>query len=246
MRLVTEITADLPPEVKKVLDFPEAQAAGANVEQVAEKVKEAFQKAKERQATIAKYKIELHFGRKRSSTPSVANAGCILIWESGRRLHGGGDEKMYWCGYKDCGKPMSSDNFGYMHTVCPTCKRELFLDPEGKKEHVDYLKNAHQPLNNIERLPFVVGERLFRLSNEKVADLLVKTYHELGDCADIYVKYHPLDVRYDPVHASVDAADKLTNVRIRRVPLIYTWKNVLHDTLAGADLHQRFVAMLRA
>ena len=68
----------------------------------------------------AKYEIELIFSRHRSTLAHKPSPVMLIIWESGRRFHGGGDQKMYWCGYKDCGKPISSDNFAYMHVVCPT------------------------------------------------------------------------------------------------------------------------------
>jgi len=59
---------------------------------------EAFSKEmKER----AKHKIEIHFGQDRSGLSHKLCSGALLIWESGKRMHGGGDEKMYWCGYDE-------------------------------------------------------------------------------------------------------------------------------------------------
>ena len=71
----------------------------------------------------AKYKIELHFGRDRSISALKPSLGLITMWESGRRLHGGGDDKMYWCGYQDCGKPVRSSAMAQYHLVCPSCQR---------------------------------------------------------------------------------------------------------------------------
>jgi len=243
--------SELSAEVIRELDqshlaFPGASRDGVNVEQIVKKTKEDIAKAKAEQEALAKYKIELHFDRKRSSSGMALNAGCLLIWESGKFFHGGGDNKMYWCGYKDCGKPMSSDNFAYMHVVCPTCHKEQFLDPDSKVKHIEYLQKQNQPMNDIDRLPFVVGERLFRLSNDHIADLLVKTFRELESNCDIYLKFHPLDIRYDPAAAAVNLSDQLSKIRLKRQPLIYPLKRIIMDTNAGADLKGRFLAMLRA
>ena len=207
---------------------------------------EDMEKAKVEADLKAKYKIEIHFGKDRSSRGMKPTAGALLIWESGRRIHGGGDEKMYWCGYQDCGKPLSSDNFAYMHAICPKCHREMFLDPEAKKRHMEVLREENQPSSGIEDLPQVVGERFFKLTPGKIADLLVTTFNELERNADVYLKYHALDMRYDPKHETVKDLDNLDLARMRRVPLIYTLKRIIADTSAGADLRTRFLAMITA
>jgi hypothetical protein len=207
---------------------------------------EDLEKAKAEQALKAKYKIELHFGKNRSTSGMKPTAGALLIWESGRRLHGGGDEKMYWCGYPDCGKPMSTDNFAYMHAICPKCKREMFLDPEARQKHIDSLVAENRRSDGLESLPSVVGERFFKLAPTRIADLLVSTFNDLDRNADVYLKYHPLDMRYDPKHETSKDLDNLDLARLRREPLIYTLKRIIADTSAGADLHARFLAMITA
>jgi|GEM_PF-1686045 len=195
----------------------------------------------------AKYKIEIMFGKDRSISALKPSTGIITIWESGRRFHGGGDQKMYWCGYDDCKKPIMESNFAHFHTVCPSCSREQFLDPGSKKKHIDYLQKENRPTKEMSMMPCIVGERLFKLPPQKIADLLEKLWWELGGSADIYLKYHPTDIRYDMKHESTKTIDLLNKAREeRRTPTIYPLKNIIKDTSAGASLNKRFFALVTA
>ena len=192
----------------------------------------------------AKYKIEIHFGKDRSTHGLCP--GAVLIWESGRRLHGGGDEKMYWCGYPDCKKPMSTDNFAYMHVVCPVCQREQFLDPYSKAAHIKQMKKDRKSPEDIARLPMVVGELFFKLPPPKIADLLASVFNDLQRNADIYLKFHPLDIRYAGKIETTSDINRLELGRIKRDPLIYPLKRIVQDLVAGADLQARILAMITA
>jgi len=203
-----------------------------------------LQAVKDEQALKAKYKIEVIFSRHRSSLAYKPSPCMILIWESGKRFHGGGDQKMYWCGYNDCGKPMSSDNFAYMHVVCPHCQKELFLDPDAKKSHVDAVHQQRGDTSKFKNMPLVVGERMANLTPPKLAELLEKLWHQLDGDADIYLKYSPYEIRYDPKEESTKTMDNLDKVRIQRQPLIYTLKNILKDIGTGAGLRNRIQAMI--
>lgn len=193
----------------------------------------------------AKYKIEVIFSRHRSTRLEKHSPLMLLIWESGKKYHGGGDQKMYWCGYSNCGKPFSSDHFAYMHVVCPNCNREMFLDPDGKNEHIRQAMRQGHDVSGLKRMPIVVGEKLARLTPPKLAELLEKTWRQLGGDADVYLKYSPYEIRYDPREEKGDKlSEKLDRVRVQRKPLIYTLKNIMKDLHAGADLRKRFLAMI--
>lgn len=194
----------------------------------------------------AKYKIEIHFGKDRSSLLHKLSTGALLMWESGKRMHGGGDEKMYWCGYDDCGKPLLAEHFGFMHVVCRVCQKESFLDPITKKQHVVYLRREGKDTRSVGRLPCIAGEKFFKLSPSKIADLLVKTFEDLHRDADIYMKFHPLDMRYVGLHESVEDLKRLELARQRREPVIYPLRRIIQDISTGADLHGRFLAMITA
>jgi hypothetical protein len=199
---------------------------------------------KDGKLSTADYRIELMFSKHRSSLPNKPSPFAMLIWESGKRLHGGGDQKMYWCGYDDCHKPISCDNFGFYHVVCPACHRELFLDKNSKRDHIKSLKKDNQPLMDIDKIPLVVGEMFYNMTPPNIADLLVKTWYALGSNADVYFKWSPLEVRYDAKFETTKTIDNLNNVRVKREPAIYTLKRILDDVNAGADLRGRFLAFL--
>jgi hypothetical protein len=194
----------------------------------------------------AKYKIEVIFSKHRSPALHKPSPLMLLIWESGKRLHGGGDQKMYWCGYNDCGKPISSDHFAYMHVVCPHCQREMFLDPDSKKAHVESLRRENRRSEGLERLPYVVGEKMANITPPDLAGLLVHTWHQLEGKADVYLKYSPHEIRYDKIHETSKDIDRLDKVRIQRQPLIYTLAAIRKDLAAGADLKKRFLGMITA
>lgn len=192
----------------------------------------------------ARYKIEVMFSRHRSSLSHVPSPLMLLIWESGKKLHGGGDQKMYWCGYEDCGKPFSSDNFGFAHVVCPHCKKEQFLDRDTQRKHIDYVKEEGKDCSTLAKMPVVVGEKLARLTPPKLAELLEKTFYSLNGDADIYLKYSPFEIRYNAKFEKTSDIDNLDKVRVQRTPLIYPLKNIIKDMVAGADLKKRFLGMI--
>ena len=208
------------------------------------KLEVKFKEAQDLSDAKAKFKIELVFSRHRSSLPHKPSPFCMVIWESGKRFHGGGDQKMYWCGYEDCRKPMSSDNFAYMHVVCPYCKREQFLGPDSRKPHYDALRKEGRRTDDLARLPDVIGEMFFNMTPPATADLLVRTWYSLGASADVYLKWSPFELHYDPLHETTKTRDQLERVRVSREPAIYHLKNIIADLGSGTSLKSRFLALL--
>lgn len=194
----------------------------------------------------AKYKLEVHFGPDRSSLHHKLMAALVTIWESGKRLHGGGDEKMYWCGYEDCGLPFSTDNFAYMHAVCPACQRELLLDPYSRQEQIEYLHREGKSSTELEKMPIVVGEKLMKQTPPAIARFLAKAWQDLECHADIYLKFHPKDITIDKTHMDHRVHDKVELARTKREPLIYPLSRILKDTLAGGNLESHILAMITA
>ena len=203
-----------------------------------------LEKKAEESKEKARYKIEVMFSKHRSTLAHKPSPCMLLIWESGKRFHGGGDQKMYWCGYKDCDRPLSSDNFAYMHVVCPHCNRELWLDPESRDNHIKAARKQGADVAGLMRMPFVVGERLANLTPPKLAELIEVTWRKLNGDADVYLKYSPYEIRYDVLHETSRDIDNLDKVRVQRQPVIYTLKNIMKDISAGADIRKRFLAMI--
>ena len=167
----------------------------------------------------AKYKIEVTFVKNRSLTK--LNAVGILIWESGKRFHGGGDEMMFWCkdnrkGHDEgCWSPIPGDNIKAGIAYCPSCKRTV---------NAELLTNM----------------RIGNVYMDSLAKEITRLFHQLQDNADIFLKFHRTDVRYLAMEQEKgpDVAKRLKGMAI------YPLKNILKDTAAGADLTKRFKAFI--
>ena len=190
-----------------------------------EKKREAFDKLLEENKK-AKYKIEVMFRHSRRSTGLID--GILSIWESGTKLSGEGDAKVYFCPSKTLRKgtceailPDVSNGFG--HLVCPNCGMR-WKDDE------------------------VFGEVFFKLPYEKWAEVLVTYYARTGHNSDIYLKYPKHDVR---VIASKEQEKQLggeqyAKLRSEKVLYIYRLDRIIKDTSSGSTLYDRFKALLTA
>lgn len=170
-------------------------------------------------AVRAKFKIEITFGADR--TTMGPNTVQMKIWESGKRLNGGGDDQAFWCLNKDgtqgCGKIFTSEHVKNGIGFCPHCKMGV---------------NASM----------LVDGRVGLFSTKTLAAVLEQTFRELQSDADIYVKYHKYDARFiammkDKGH---ETAKRLKGMHI------YPLKNILKDTAHGASISKRFFAFLTA
>jgi hypothetical protein len=173
---------------------------------------------------IAKYKIEVLFSRERGGRAPYP--GMVSFWESGNKLHGGGDTKVYECPSEDqgrgpCAGIIGGSNQGYGHLVCPSCKH-VWKDTE------------------------VSGERFARLTTQNWAACLYKYYVRVGHNADIYMKYTPQDLRKasELEQARQQMGEQLRKVRGTRRLAIYPLRNIIKDVSAGADILKRFQAFL--
>jgi hypothetical protein len=178
------------------------------------------------QQQVAKYKIELLFSSRRSGR--VPYAGALSLWESGAKLHGGGDCKIYECPARElkmgeCRGIIPDASQGYGHLVCPDCQRVW----KGSQVH---------------------GEVFARLTTNDWARLIYKYFVRLGHNADIYVKLPKADIRKA---AEIEqgrqlGGEKLNAARTKRDVYVYRLKNIIKDTASGADLLGRFKALLSA
>lgn len=202
-----------------------APELSAEEKEILENRKKAFDKLLSAEGK-AKYKIEVLFAHTRSSHTNAA--GALSIWESGTKLHGGGDTKMYWCPGKelklsDCTGFIPDASNGYGHLVCPRCQKVWSGDQ-------------------------VFGEIFYRLDAWKWAQVLLKHYAFLEHNADVYLKYPRIDLRVASrqEQAKQLMGEKLAKARIERQQYIYPLRNIITDTSAGSDLLTRFHAFLTA
>lgn len=193
-----------------------------------EKRKTALEKILTSDKVIAKYKIEVMFGKARSlrnPTPGV-----LSVWASGTKLHGGGDEKLYLCPGKSLKKNECTGLlFDAYNTssgiICPTCGSTW------KQEQV-------------------IGEVFFNLPMRKWADVLY-TYYRLCDYnCDIYLKHAPDDIRSKAKAQSEKQTWRGTQLLVKsrevRARHSYPLRNIIKDTSGGSDLLSRFYAFLVA
>lgn len=208
------------------------------------KFKEALRKEKERSLNAhkvkGKYKIQIWFKSDRSTKKPIAFS--LSAWQSGMRLHGGGDEMMFLCrrhaGVRDllpsemkfrnaenkvqptprgCGLFIPGQNSVNGRVMCPHC---------GANHDAEHIGDAV----------------FFRLTVDKAVKVLVDWYKKLDSCADLYAKYTPLDPRTVMMGKSLDAR----TAREKKGLTIYPWKNILEDTANGSTLESRFKAFIMA
>ena len=167
----------------------------------------------------ASYKIEVQFGKDRSTWKPFP--GALSLFLSGTKLHGGGDEKLYMCPGEGCnGVIFPKERLGAT-VVCRTCE---MMWPETE----------------------LIGELLLFLTPQNWAAVLCRMFARLEHKSDIYLKYHPTDIRYQSAMelARKTGGDMVGQARRNRGLHIYPLKNIIKDTASGGDLYKRFVAFL--
>jgi hypothetical protein len=175
---------------------------------------------------LAKYKIEIMFEFKRSARNPTF--GIMSFWESGSKLHGGGDTRIYICAGKstkkaDCDAFIPDSSAGYGHLVCPNCK-------------------------NVWKGDDVTGEIGARLTMQNWAVLLHKYFMKLEGNCDIYMKYPKHDIR---ALAALEQAkqlggEQLAKMRKEQQRCIYPLRNIIKDVSTGSDMLTKFYAFLKA
>lgn len=183
---------------------------------------EALDKLLSKDNLHAKYKIEVLFGKARSSRNPTP--GVLCFWASGAKLHGGGDDKLYLCPH--CSHLISAMCNSSSGAVCAGCGKVV---PPAE----------------------LVGELLLNLSMRKWAEVLTKYFHLCDRNCDIYAKHAPNDLRavakaQSESKATWQNSKKLESARAKRVQYIYPLRNLIKDLNAGADLTNRLYAFLTA
>lgn len=183
----------------------------------------------------ARYKIQLFFQSERSDKKPIAFT--LSVWESGKRLHGGGDECLFICRRQRGAAAKPFDVMGKEVKSPMGCGGFISGDlvSDDGKMICPHCLLAHTSSE--------VGDSVFfRLTADKAASVLEQWWYRLGSDADIYMKYSPLDVRVkmmQDVHG-VRKARELKGMTI------YPLENILKDTANGASVQSRFRALILA
>jgi hypothetical protein len=166
----------------------------------------------------AKFKIELNFGANR--TVKGPNTFTLQVWESGKRIHGGGDDLMFFClnvnnPKEGCQNFISSDYLKGGIAYCPNCKM---------------IVNAE----------LLARRFVEKWDTKQIAEMCADIFRKLNSDADIYVKYHKMDPRYLAMERAKgpDVARRLKGMHI------YLRRNIVNDTSVGADLGKKIFGFL--
>lgn len=213
------LVSEAHPEFNR-LATPAMKAAVARAKKTLNATSEETEKALGSTPEVrAKYKIEVMFEKDR--TTAGPNLCGIQLWESGKKFHGGGDELMFWCmdteSNQGCKAPFSSDFIAGPVANCPHCGNTILMSR-------------------------AANMRIFRLPTKTLAQEINKIFTTLGRNADIYVKYHKTDIHY---LAMLKAKGPEVAHRLKGMH-IYPLKNIIRDTVGGADLTGRIYAFLTA
>lgn len=183
----------------------------------------------------ARYKIQLFFQSERSDKKPIAFT--LSVWESGKRLHGGGDECLFICRRQRGATAKPFDVMGKEVKSPMGCGGFIsgdLVSDDGK------MVCPHCLLSHTSS---EVGDSVFfRLPVDKAAAVLAQWWYKLGGDADVYMKYSPFDVR---VKMMQDAYG-VRKARELKGMTIYPLENILKDTAAGASVQSRFRALILA
>ena len=188
----------------------------------------------------AKYKLEVQFGKGRVGR-GIRSAqpfpGAMSVWLSGSRFHGGGDEKLF---------------------ECPRCCSLIFPHQITQKSVVERVNG--RDVESFRSLTYcgkcaaiwdsaqTTGERLCKLTEQNWAYAILDMLRRLDLDADVYLKYHPTDIRYQTMMemARHRGGEEVAKARKNRGLHIYPLKNIIQDTKHGADLYGRIRAFINA
>ena len=199
------------------------------------RIVEEAEKSAEEMAKRADFKIQIWFRSERSLRKPVAFS--LSFWESGKRLHGGGDEMMFVC-RRHASSPKLQP-FDVAMSKKKTVRGCDGLIPGALADSgVIVCPHCH-----VRHRPEQIGDSIFyRTSINQAADILAKWWRQTGGRADLYAKYNPNDPRSIMMAHNYD----YRTAREKKGLTIYPLQNILKDTLNGASLESRFKAFITA
>jgi hypothetical protein len=186
----------------------------------------------------AKYKIEIHFNKNR--TTAGPNTAAVTVFESGARLNGEGDELVYICNQRDKGLALGvQDGKKYDRNVIRGYHGCGGVIPGAQiRGGVALCVKCESAMSSEE----LTSTLLVHLTTKRLAALVTDIFRKLDSNADIYVKYHPTDIRSQ----ALNDAGGLDKGRMQRGLTIYPLNNIIRDTAAGSAVERRFEALFSA
>lgn len=200
-----------------------------------ERIIEEAEKSAAEMAKRADFKIQIWFRSDRSMHKPIAYS--LSFWESGKRLHGGGDEMMFICRRHAHSPKLTPFDVGMARTK--SVRGCDGLIPGGLADSgVIVCPHCH-----VKHKPDQIGDSIFyRTTIDQAVDVLAKWWRKTGGRADLYAKYSPTDPRSIMMAQNYD----YRTAREKKGLTIYPLQNILKDTLNGASLESRIKAFITA
>ena len=204
-------------------------------ERLNQKLQKEAEKSAEEMAKRADFKIQIWFRSTRSMYEPLAYT--LSFWESGKRLHGGGDEMMFICRRHNHAPKLQPFDMAMAKT--PSVRGCDGLIPGGLADTGTIVC----PHCHVRHRPDQIGDSIFyRTTVAQAATILATWWRRLGNRADLYAKYNPQDPRSIMMAQNYDPR----TAREKKGLTIYPLQNILKDTLSGATLESRFKAFITA
>lgn len=191
----------------------------------------------------AKWKIQLWFKSDRSVQKPITFT--LSFWESGKRMHGGGDESAFICKHnpktmpklqkppfvaiggespfkkkaapEGCGSIIPGDMASGDILICPSCGIKWDRDN-------------------------VADSVMYTLPVEQACVVLADWFRKLDSNCDLYLKYRPEDVRTLMMAQNFGLHEAIRHKGL----LIYPLAHIIKDISGGAELEKRFKTLLLA
>jgi hypothetical protein len=203
------------------------------------RIQKAAEESAAEMAKRAKYKIQIWFRSDRSMHKPVTFS--MSFWESGKRLHGGGDELLFICRRHEQApkiKPFAMANIARKSISQKGCDGLISGD------HVSPEGIVVCPHCGISHRSDQIGDAIMfpNVTIDSAAKILAQWWRKIGSNADIYAKYSPTD----PRTVMMSRAYSPRKAREKKGLTIYPLGNILKDTLNGASLESRMRAFITA
>lgn len=192
---------------------------------------------------MAPFRIEVHLGSRRHVHKM---AGILILWESGKRLEGEGDDLMFFCGHEECRMPISSGLLSDYHVDCPHCKLPSFRSPDMKKRFAKVAGLAGGQKEDLRKIPCLRPQIFFENAPPKAIGVMVADqFVKLGRSADVMVHFSPRDIRSNGL-TDVQVVDHYDKARAARPKnkVVYPHYRIIRDLSNGVTLESMVAKML--
>ena len=171
--------------------------------------------------TVARYKLDLTLTADFSL--SRHSPGFLTFWESGTRLNGEGDARVYLCPTATCEAVIPDASRALGMAVCPKC---------------------HEAWNEKE----LVGEIYANLWPQGWAARIAMSFRTLHMNADVRIIHPRQPIRSTTLEnvEHVTGIDKIDLARETRRVRVRLLKDIMRDLSAGADMERCFLAFIKA